>query len=82
MEGYGVMHASEGSGISTYCSLYSVPGLYICPKCHKAAPEAVTGNLGVVPKLDNVRIVFHCLVQLFSHRMATAISVQQNYAML
>lgn len=65
-----------------YCSLYSVPGLYICPKCQKAASEAVIGNLGVVSKLVNIRIVVHGLVPLFSHRMATAISVQQNYAML
>lgn len=81
MEGYGVMHASEGSGTNTYCSSYSVPDLYICPKCHKAVSEAVTGNLGVVSKLVSVSIVVHGLV-LFSHRMATAISVQQNYAML
>lgn len=77
-----VMHASEGSGTNTYCSMYSVPGLYICPKCHKSASEAVTGNLGVGSKLVHVSIVVHGLVQLFSRRMATAISVQQNYAML
>lgn len=82
IEGYGVMHASEGGGTNTHCSMYSVPGLYICPRCHKAASEAVTGNLGVVSKLVNVRIVVHGLVQLLSRRMATAISVQQNYAML
>lgn len=62
VEGYGVMHASEGSGTNTYCSMYSVPGPYICPKCHKAASEAVTGNLGVGSKLVHVRIVVHGLV--------------------
>lgn len=82
MEGYGVMHASEGGRTSTYCNLYSVPGLYICPRCCKAASEAVTGNLGVVSMLVNVGIVVHGLVQLFSPRMAMATSVQQNYAML
>lgn len=82
IEGYGVMHASEGDGTDTCCSVYSVPALYICPKCWKAASEAVTGNLAVVSTLVTVRIFVHGLVQLFSHRMATAISVQQNYAML
>lgn len=57
MEGYGVMHASEGSRTNTYCSLYSVPALYLCPKCHKAASEAVTGNLGVVSKFSQCQ---HC----------------------
>lgn len=45
MKGYGVMHASEGGGTNTYCCLYSVLGLYICPKCHNVASEAVTGSV-------------------------------------
>lgn len=62
--------------------LYSAPGLYICPECHKASSEAVTGNLGVVSQLSNVRIADYDLVQLFHCRMAMAISVQQNYVTL
>ena len=63
----------KAMGLVHTVELYSIPGLYICPKCCKACSEAVTGN---------VRIVDDDLVPLFPHRMAMAISVQQNYVTL
>lgn len=72
----------KAMGLVPTVGLYSVPGLYICPEFCKAIAEAVTGNLGVVSELMNVRIVDHDLVQLLPHRMAMAISVQQNYVTL
>lgn len=72
----------KAMGLLCTVGWYSVPDLCVCPKCCKGSSEGVTGNPDVVSELTNVRIVDCDHVQLFPHRMAMAISVQQNYVTL
>lgn len=72
----------KAMGLLCTVGWYSIPGLYVCPKCRKASSEGVTRNLDVLSELNNVRIVDCDHVQLFPHMMAMAISVQQNYVTL